>query len=119
MKIGNNFNFNDGEFILPVGMKNQKLSIGNNCLFSSRIFIQTNDGHSIYDIKSKELLNNKGGDIQIGDHCWIGYCVSILKNASLCNNIIVGANSVVTKKFNIENSIICCNRANIIRNGVN
>jgi acetyltransferase-like isoleucine patch superfamily enzyme len=53
-------------------------------------------------------------DIKIGKNCWIGGNVSILAGVELGNNVIVGANSVVTKSFP-DNVVIAGCPAKIIR----
>lgn len=114
VKIGKNFNIESGEFILAKGQEDQSIVIGDNCLFSSNIFIQTSDGHTILDMNGN-VLNNCGGKIVIGNHVWLGYGVSILKKASIANNTIVAESSTVTKPFSRSNCILCGVPAKIIK----
>lgn len=39
------------------------------------------------------------GDVVIGDDCWIGANVFTRECLAAANNVVVGANSVVTKSF--------------------
>lgn len=103
--IGKNFNIESGQFILARGQKNQSIVIGDNCLFSSSIFIQTSDGHAILD-KNGKVLNNTGGHISIGNHCWLGHSVSVLKKASIPDDVVVAESAVVTKKYTRSNCIL-------------
>ena len=44
--------------------------------------------------------------IAIGDRCWLGGNVIILPDVKLCDNVIVGAGSVVTKSFGSDCIIV-------------
>ena len=96
---------------------NNRIVIGDNCMFSWGIQIISSDGHSIYDKVTKKLLNSSGS-IKIGNHCWIGSDVKILKNVELADNIICGANSLVTKSCLIPNTVISGMPAKIIKENV-
>jgi acetyltransferase-like isoleucine patch superfamily enzyme len=117
LRIGNNFlcvslriSANDEE--------NSNVFIGNNCMFASNVIIRPSDGHSIYDINTGELLN-KGENIVIGNHVWIGLNAIFLKGSKVADNSIIGANSLINKKFQEENVIIAGSPAKIIKRGVN
>ena len=56
--------------------------------------------------------------IIIGDRVWIGTQATILKNAQIANDTIIGARSVVTKKFDKSNIAIAGNPAKIIKENV-
>lgn len=47
-------------------------------MFFEEIQIRTQDGHTIYDESTKEVLN-KGGDVIFGDHVWLSRNVFIFK----------------------------------------
>jgi len=63
--------------------------IGDHCLCSVGVRIRPSDGHSVYDINTGELLN-KGENIIIGDHVWIGMNSLFLKGARVADNSITG-----------------------------
>lgn len=117
VKIGKNFIPHKSSFILAGN--NQSITIGNDCLFAAGVDIYTSDGHTIYDSKSKKVLNNKGGNIVIGNHCWIGKDCMLSKNASLANDTMVGAKSLVNKKFDKSKVILAGSPAKIIKKNVN
>lgn len=100
------------------GAKGTKILIGKDCMFSYGIEFRTGDGHSIYDINTKQLLN-PGNDIIIGDHVWIGRNSLILKNSEIASNTIIGANSFINKAFNEQNCIIAGNPAKVVKKDVN
>ena len=118
IKIGRHFIMESGQFILAKGQKNQSLIIGDDCLFSSNIFIQTYDGHAITDM-SGHILNNNGGHVFIGNHVWLGHGVSVLKKASIADNTIVAESTVVSKAFSRSNCILGGVPAKIIKIDVN
>lgn len=118
IKIGKKFSIAGGQFILPNGHNKQSLIIGDNCLFSSNIFIQTSDGHSILDMEGN-VLNNNGGQVKIGNHVWLGHGVSVLKKAAVADDTVVAESAVVSKPFVRNNCILGGVPAKIIKTGVN
>lgn len=119
VKIGKKFICHKSSFILAKGGKNQSITIGDDCLLAANVDIYTSDGHTIYDSKSEKVLNNKGGNIVIGNHCWIGKDCMLSKSASLANDTIVGAKSLVNKKFDKSKVILAGSPAKIIKKNVN
>ncbi len=75
---------------------NSQVIIGKDCMFSASIKIWASDTHTIFDPNTNQVLN-MGKKISIGDHCWIGYGVVILKDVELPSNTICGFNSVITR----------------------
>lgn len=99
-------------------VKNNFITMGKDCLIAAKTVLWPTDGHTIYDINTGEVLNNKLG-IEIGNHCWIANSAHVLKNIKLEDNTIVGAHSVVSKSFNEKNIIIAGNPARIIKRNTN
>ncbi|MEE1111221.1 MAG: acyltransferase [Alphaproteobacteria bacterium] len=114
--IGRNFHC----FGVNIQLNEEKASvnIGNDCLFSNSISIWPTDGHSILDKKTGKILNHITQPVSIGDNCWIGEGVRILKNAQIPSNTIVGGGSVVAKKFDEEYTVIAGNPAKVIKHDV-
>jgi len=98
--------------------KGLSVIIGDHCLCATGVRIRPSDGHIIYDINTGELLN-RGEDIVIGNHVWMGLNSVFLKGAKVADNSIIGANSLVNKKFYEENVIIAGSPAKIVKRGVN
>lgn len=96
---------------------NTKITIGNDCMFSYGISMRTTDGHAIYDINTKQLLNS-GRDIIIGNHVWIGYGVTVLKGSVIADNSVVAAKSLVNKIFEENNVIVGGHPAKVIRHNI-
>lgn len=95
LKFGRNVQINDFCHVAC----SQEVSIGDDTLIASRVFITDHD----HDYNSGNLkpiewpLNSKA--VNIGKECWIGEGVCILKGVSIGDRTIVAANSVVTKTF--------------------
>ena len=86
--------------------KKSLVKIGTGCAIGYNVSIKSKT-HSI-----QKPTNNQDGPIKhiekniiIGNDCWVGDNVFIREGVKLGNNVIVGANSVVTKSFD-ANSII-------------
>ncbi|WP_418793931.1 DapH/DapD/GlmU-related protein [Paenibacillus phytohabitans] len=100
---------------------NKKVTIGNNVLMASRVFI-TDTGHGNYSNfseKSAPLIppNERPlycNEVLIGDNVWIGENVSILPGVTIGNGCVIGANSVVTKNIPL-NSIAVGNPARVVK----
>ncbi len=109
-----------GEAFIFNPHSNSHINIGENCMFSEGISIRNTDGHPIYDAETKECLNKiqYGNGIDIGDHVWIGLNATILKNAKIPDNTIIGTQAVVTKQFSEQGSIIAGNPAKIIKHNI-
>lgn len=95
-----------------------QIFVGENNLISTDVYIAGTDGHAIIDNQSGEVVNAIKKPLVIGDHCWIGTRVSILKNAYIPNNTIVGAASVVSHKFTEEYTAIAGNPACVVKQNV-
>ncbi|MBX7491547.1 hypothetical protein [Helicobacter turcicus] len=88
-------NFFNGDVQLFCGEENTSISINEECLFANNIKLITTDNHSIFDITTKQRINN-AGNISIGKHCWICDDVTILNHSFIGNNCVVGTKSLVT-----------------------
>ncbi len=71
------------------------IRIGEDCAFSGGVWISVSDMHSILDRDTDERINY-GQDVVVGDHCWLGARVMLLKGAIVGDGSVVGAGSVVT-----------------------
>lgn len=93
------------------------VTIGQECMIGWHISIVATDFHSVLDRTTGQVLNGPG-NVVIGDNCWLGHGVRLLKNAKLPNNTIVGAETIVTKAFTEEWTALGGNPAKIIKRDV-
>ncbi len=114
--IDNDFGCVGVEIMLSDG--GETVNIGKDCLFSWDIKLRANDGHSIIDLSTNRAINTPNS-IEIGNHCWIGEGVKILKNTKISSNSVVAGFSVVTKRINKENVIIAGIPAKIVKSNIN
>ena len=110
--IGDRMNIRDGQF----GVSGGKLMIGNDCLFSSQIYIINSDGHHIFDANTHKRINYPR-DIIIGDHVWVGFRVSILGGARIGNGCVVGASAATSGQFGAH-QVIAGSPARVVRKNV-
>lgn len=111
--IGSNIKIS-GPVTIAVG-ENSKVSIGNDCLFA-RSTIRTGDFHKVLNKFNKSILNNSK-NVNIGDRVWVAEDAQILKGATIGDDSVVGAGSVVTKTFQ-ANQVLAGNPARVVRNNI-
>lgn len=95
--IGNNVVFNTD---IHIGCIN-KIEIGDNCLFASRIYI-TDHHHGepsaeMLKLTPKERPLSTKGPVIIEKNVWVGEGVAIMPNVRIGENSIIATNAVVTK----------------------
>lgn len=93
---------------------NSKCIIGENCMFSFGITIYNTDAHAILDYKTKRLVNFVDG-IYIGNHCWVGMNVTLLKNTIIPDDCIIGTQSVVSGKLPVEHAVYAGNPVRLVK----
>lgn len=94
-----------------------KITIGEDCLFSSEIDVRTGDGHAILD--ENDIRINPSKDVKIDNHVWVGYRAMILKGSHIHKNSIVGANSTVTGDVAESAVAVAGTPAKIIKRNIN
>lgn len=118
---GLNININGGKLIIGDGV-----FINNNCSINCQKLIKIGDNTligenvKIYDhnhrYKDKKIKIREQGfntkEVSIGENCWIGSNVTILKGVEIGNNVVIGANVLVHKSIP-DDSIVRLN-TNII-----
>lgn len=94
------------------------LSIGSDCMLSNNIIVRCGESpHLIFDMESGEYLD-KGGDVRIGRHVWIGERAYITKRARVPDNCIVAAAAVASRAYEEPNCVIAGNPGRVVRRGV-
>lgn len=71
--------------------------IGEDCMFSTDIWVKSSDMHTIVDLATDTMLNRNGnaGDIEIGRHVWVGQEVLVTQGVKIGSGAILGAKSLV------------------------
>lgn len=100
-----------------VAKNGKKVEIGDECMFARDVIIRNNDGHTITDTLTGEILNAPE-DIIIHDRVWVATRSMILKGSEIREGSIVGAMSLVNKKFDEPNIILAGVPAKKIRGNV-
>lgn len=94
-----------------------KISIGNDCLFSSEIVFRTGDSHSILDQTGNRI--NQSRNIIISNNVWVGHRVLVNKGARIAEQSVVGTGAIVTKSFTESNVVIAGVPAKIMKRNIN
>ncbi|EHD2940906.1 acyltransferase [Campylobacter coli] len=102
----------NNNFILCAFRNN--ISIGKNCLIGVNFSALNADYHGIEINNRNKIEKISSADISIGDDCFLGNNVTILKGVNLGKGCVVANSSVVTKSFD-DNSLIAGNPARLIR----
>ena len=96
---------------------NNKITIGDHCLFAKHIVIRNSDAHSILSIDGKRI--NPSKDVTLGKHVWVGYGATILKGTILGDNCIVGTQAVISGKHPQPGCIYAGNPARLVKEDIN
>ena len=94
----------------------RQIIIGSGCLLAGGVTISVSDAHSILDAKTGERLN-RGRDVLVGDHVWLGQDARILKGVRIGNGSVIGSHAIVTRRIP-PNSVAAGNPARVVRRGV-
>lgn len=108
IEVGENFYANSNCIILDVG----KVKIGDNVMFGPNVSIIT-AGHPIHP-QSRLSRYEYGMPITIGSNCWLGANVTVCPGASVGDNCVIGAGSVVTKAMP-SNTVCAGNPCRVLR----
>ncbi len=113
LTLGNNFNTTGDTTIIC----ENKISIGNDTMLAWESIVMDSDQHKIFN-QNRECIN-QSREIIIGNNVWIGARCFILKNSTIEDGCIIGANTTLTKSFKSKNSIIAGNPSKIIKENIN
>jgi maltose O-acetyltransferase len=92
--IKNDSMFNRNLYIDACGY----IEIGNGCMFGPDVYLADSNHKFDLGVSSRSLPMDIG-KIIVGDNCWIGAKVTILKNVVLGDNCVAAAGTVITKSF--------------------
>lgn len=140
--IGDNCHFRDGGFLSVasfakiiignestvefdytiIALPYSEICLGEDCMVSRRVSIQSNDGHDIFDVRTGQNTNatveiSKSRKIIIGSHVWIGQDATVLYNTNIGDGSIIGTKSLVKNKFP-NNCVVGGNPAKLLKTDV-
>lgn len=114
--IGNNTTIGSAKLFLGEG--NTCIKIGNDCMISRNVTMNTSDFHSVIDIVNGKRLNPPKS-ISIGNHVWIGNGAYIAKGAYIGEDCVVAARGYVSGKVFDNNTLIGGLPAKVLRDNIN
>ncbi len=95
LSIGSNCFFNNNCSITCL----EKIEIGSDTQFGENVLIYDHN-HRYQD--SSQLISSQGyvsGAVKIGNNCWIGSNVVVLKGVEIGDNVVIGAGSIIYKSI--------------------
>lgn len=115
IEIGNNCNIGDNTQLSAIC----RIVVGNGVLMGRYVLITDNAhgglSHEEASVSPSQRELKSKGEIVIGNNTWIGERAVILSGVHIGDNVIIGANSVVTKDIP-NNCIVTGYSSRIIRN---
>jgi len=94
-----------GSAILIIGEGNTGIKIGEDCMLSRNIVMNTSDYHSIISTLTNKRINPPRS-IEVKNHVWIGNNAYVSKGAVIGNNCIVAARAYVGSKLFKDHTIL-------------
>jgi len=94
----------------------KKIVLGNNCVISWDNLLMDSDLHAICDTNGDCL--NSDAEVIIGDCTWIGCRCTILKGSFVGDGCIIGAGTLINKRFDERNLLIVGNPAKVLTEGI-
>jgi acetyltransferase-like isoleucine patch superfamily enzyme len=128
LSIGSHTNINEGSEIRV----DEAVTIGSFCQISYNVIIWDTNTHNIYNRDKRRLLTidkfpifgfeferPKTTPVIIGDDCWVGRNVSLLKGTQLMNAVVVGYGvTLVSHKVESNNTVVANYTYRTIPNGI-
>lgn len=100
LTLGDNFGITGRSSIVC----QKEITFGDDCLLSWDILIMDTDFHHIMNMNGEVV--NQPRPIHIGNHVWIGCRNTILKGVTISDDVIVSANSTLTKSVAESNCVL-------------
>lgn len=94
-----------------------RLLVGEGARIAEKTEIWVSDTHPIYDADGNVL--NRGREVVIGRHVWIGTRAVIMKNTCIPDGCIVAYGAIVAGKKAVEpGSVLAGNPAKVVKTGI-
>jgi acetyltransferase-like isoleucine patch superfamily enzyme len=92
----------------------QHVAIGRECVVADRVMLIDFD-HGVVEVERPIRLQGiYKRAVKVGNNCWIGYGVCVLRGVTVGDNCVLGANAVVTKDVP-DNAVVAGIPARVIR----
>ena len=92
----------------------QHVAIGRECVVADRVMLIDFD-HGVVDVERPIRLQGiYKRDVNVGNNCWIGYGVCVLRGVTVGDNCVLGTSAVVTKDVP-DNAVVAGIPARVIR----
>lgn len=105
IKIGNKCFFNNFCSINAL----EKIEIGDGCIFGEGIKIYDHNHRFADNSKDIKEQGFSSEPVKIGNHCWFGSNVIVLKGCTIGDNCVIGAGSIVSESIPSD-TIVSMNR---------
>jgi acetyltransferase-like isoleucine patch superfamily enzyme len=112
LKIGNNFTSSVNNRIICCN----SITIGNDNMWSFDNVVMDSDVHQIMSNEGKLL--NRNGNIEFGNHVWLGCRNIVTKGTVIPNGCVVASGSKLSRQYEKENCIIT-SHGKIIKENIN
>lgn len=93
------------------------IAIGRDVLLSWNVEIMDHDGHGIM-ARDDETVINPPEEVVIGNHCWIGCHACLLKGSEIADDCIIGAHTLISRRFDEPGCLIAGTPASIRKKGL-
>jgi acetyltransferase-like isoleucine patch superfamily enzyme len=103
IKVGANTTI--GSALLIIGEGNTGIQIGEDCMLSRDIVMNTSDYHSIISTLTQKRINPPKS-IEVKNHVWIGNNAYVSKGAVIGNNCIIASRAYVGSKTFEDHTIL-------------
>jgi len=91
----------------------EKITIGERCIFGENVRIYDHN-HKFRDLRKTIMEQGYAtAPVTIGNDCWIGSNVTILKGVNIGNNVIVGTGCVINQNIQSRTIVKCKNELEI------
>ena len=112
LHIGDNFFSNTNSTIWC----SKEIAVGKDALLGWNVLLRDSDGHAMIENGIQKEISSP---IKIGDHCWIASDSVVLKGSGFGNDCVLGYGSILTKHFDLNNTLFVGRPAKSVKNNIN
>lgn len=78
---------------------NSDVNIGEDCMFSDNVLLQSTDQHGLIDLNKKKFVNNYKKTINIKNHVWLARNTTVMPDVTVEEGSVIGTGSLATKSI--------------------